>query len=281
MLNDLGILTDSVRYFHEPNNFAKESLFYSSRSGIYHCNLEYQFSRQPSEIETCQIILVDEGKLYIHYLDEEKILCSGELAVTRLGVPPFYRADHKSTRFRWFHVEGHGAACYFRQIENINGWHFQIHRFPGTEQLIENLFDLLRQSAAPTQDISIIIHRILASLCRPFSHKQNPTEISIRNSAAYIEKNFADSELHIEDLASREALSVCYFLRQFRKYFEITPHQYLKNIRINEAKTMLDTTSKSVEDIAHECGFCSASHFISTFKENTGMTPRQFRSLWR
>ena len=54
-------------------------------------------------------------------------------------------------------------------------------------------------------------------------------------------------------------------------------HQYLKNIRITNAAQMLTTTSKSIYEIALECGFYDASHLIRSFKEITDITPQQYR----
>ena len=54
-------------------------------------------------------------------------------------------------------------------------------------------------------------------------------------------------------------------------------HQFLKNIRITNATQMLTTTNKSIYEIALECGFYDASHFIRSFKEILGMTPQKYR----
>lgn len=55
-----------------------------------------------------------------------------------------------------------------------------------------------------------------------------------------------------------------------------TIHEYLVDNRLQIARLLL-TTEKSVSDIAAELGFASASHLGSLFKQQEGLTPRQYR----
>ena len=72
-------------------------------------------------------------------------------------------------------------------------------------------------------------------------------------------------------------LSSFHFARVFKKNTNITPHEYLLNVRIQNAKKLLYASGQSVEDIAKSCGFNSTSHFIRVFKKYTNITPKQFR----
>nr|WP_278251997.1 helix-turn-helix transcriptional regulator [Faecalibacterium sp. BCRC 81149] len=56
-----------------------------------------------------------------------------------------------------------------------------------------------------------------------------------------------------------------------------TIHEYLVDSRLQTARLLLLTTEKSVSDIAAELGFASASHLGSLFKQQEGLTPRQYR----
>ena len=52
-------------------------------------------------------------------------------------------------------------------------------------------------------------------------------------------------------------------------------------MRLSAAKQQLLTTSQSIETIADNCGFSSASHFIMAFRKSTGITPHQYRTQWK
>ena len=53
---------------------------------------------------------------------------------------------------------------------------------------------------------------------------------------------------------------------------------YIRLYRITQASKLLRETGLSVEDIATECGFASASYFISAFKKCLKTTPLRYRN---
>lgn len=65
--------------------------------------------------------------------------------------------------------------------------------------------------------------------------------------------------------------------RSVKKYFGVTPSEYITNIRLNFAANQLLTTSNSVLDICLDCGFENTVYFHKKFKEKFGETPLQFR----
>lgn len=71
---------------------------------------------------------------------------------------------------------------------------------------------------------------------------------------------------------SREHISRC-----LKKYFNVTPSQFLTEIRLNYAANMLLNSNLSVVDICFECGFENLSWFYRNFKEKYNCTPKQYR----
>lgn len=65
--------------------------------------------------------------------------------------------------------------------------------------------------------------------------------------------------------------------RSVKKYFGVTPSEYINNIRLSFAANQLLTTSNSVLDICLDCGFENTVYFHKKFKEKFGETPLQFR----
>ena len=97
---------------------------------------------------------------------------------------------------------------------------------------------------------------------------------------AYIDKHYAKS-LTIERLAQLAGLSRFHFIRAFRAAFGQTPHQYLRQRRIDRARELLVTTPMSVTDICDATGFQSLGSFSSLFRRLTGETPVQYRARRR
>lgn len=98
----------------------------------------------------------------------------------------------------------------------------------------------------------------------------------IRQSIAHLNNHYTES-ISIEQLAKASHYSVAQFRKLFCELTQMTPSDYIAQIRINAAKTLLLTTNKRICDIALEIGFWDHSHFIRTFHKATGMTPRKFR----
>jgi AraC family cel operon transcriptional repressor len=65
--------------------------------------------------------------------------------------------------------------------------------------------------------------------------------------------------------------------RTLKKYTGLTPSQLVNSARMNYAAASLATTSRSVTEIAFDCGFESLSHFFVCFKKQFKITPRQYR----
>src|SRR5690606_4729631 len=92
----------------------------------------------------------------------------------------------------------------------------------------------------------------------------------------YLGNNF-NRKIKIEELADSFYVSRSKLMSDFKSVFGVTINQYLKLIRINNAKSML-IQGHSITETANVCGFCSDSHFIATFKNITGMTPKTYAS---
>lgn len=83
--------------------------------------------------------------------------------------------------------------------------------------------------------------------------------------------------LSIEELARAVSLSASQFRRAFRQRFGVTPHRYIKQVRLNAACELLTTTDLPIADIAADSGFCDQSHLTNELVHEVGLTPRRYR----
>jgi AraC family transcriptional regulator len=101
---------------------------------------------------------------------------------------------------------------------------------------------------------------------------------TVENARAYILDNF-DRNFSLHQLAQHCLVSPFHFSRIFKSIMNVSPHQYLTEVRLNHAKVLLTTTDQSVTDIAFACGFNSAEHFATAYRRRFATPPSSFRKL--
>jgi len=102
----------------------------------------------------------------------------------------------------------------------------------------------------------------------------------IRKAIVYLNDHYAEN-IPVERLAALANYSEAQFRRLFRELMQLTPSEYVMQVRLNAAKTLLSTTDKLITSIAQETGFYDHAHFIRSFKAATGQTPAAFRRQQR
>lgn len=83
--------------------------------------------------------------------------------------------------------------------------------------------------------------------------------------------------VHIGDLARRLEVDRSTLYRRFQAVYGCSPKSYLDGIRLDQAATLLRSTTASIADIAHRCGFADAAHFGKMFKARHGLAPQRWR----
>lgn len=99
----------------------------------------------------------------------------------------------------------------------------------------------------------------------------------IEAAATYLHTHYADRDFQIAPLHRIAGLSQRYFNALFFEEYRQTPKEYATALRMTRAKELLMTEKLSVAAIAESLGYCDAFHFSKSFKQQTGLTPTQFR----
>ncbi|TCD01146.1 helix-turn-helix transcriptional regulator [Pedobacter psychroterrae] len=111
-----------------------------------------------------------------------------------------------------------------------------------------------------------------------FLNKSTKSEILKRLSIAkdYIISNY-NKNIHLEDIAQMACLSVNHLLRTFKQAYHQSPHQFLTNFRLQQAKYYLKNTDYPINEIVDIVGFECPSSFIRLFKNSFKITPGKYR----
>jgi len=99
---------------------------------------------------------------------------------------------------------------------------------------------------------------------------------ALRHVREYMEAHL-NGDICVRDLAAVVGMSESHFAHGFRAATGIPPHRFLMTARLDRAQIRLGGTSRSMLDIALDCGFKDASHFSRVFKRFVGCTPKTFR----
>jgi len=102
--------------------------------------------------------------------------------------------------------------------------------------------------------------------------KQIETVIGTRN---FIDNNY-EKELNLEFLSSIRFTSKYHLLRLFKRYYGLTPRQYLMDKRIEKAKENLKD-GLTVTETCFAVGFESLGSFSKLFKTKTGKSPSEYQ----
>ena len=81
----------------------------------------------------------------------------------------------------------------------------------------------------------------------------------------------------LQEVADHVGYSLSYFKIRFKDEIGITPANYLSILRMEYAKEQLRTSNCSINKLASDLCFSSASHFCAVFKKQTSYTPREYR----
>ena len=124
--------------------------------------------------------------------------------------------------------------------------------------------------------ITAVVYEILSEMIRDVGFANNPKDNRIIESAEYMRQNFWDPELSIEDLSKKNNVSSAFFRREFNRIYGTSPKNYLDNLRIQYARTLLETGYFSQKEISARCGFSDVSYFRTVFKRKIGKGIKEY-----
>ena len=87
-------------------------------------------------------------------------------------------------------------------------------------------------------------------------------------------------ELSLSKFARSVNLSVWRFCHVFRSEVGMSPIQYLRFLRMERAKHLLESSFLSIKEIGHLVGLKDESHFVRDFKKAYGLSPKCYRALF-
>ncbi|MFA4869354.1 MAG: two-component regulator propeller domain-containing protein [Pedobacter sp.] len=101
-------------------------------------------------------------------------------------------------------------------------------------------------------------------------------EVFLKDIIAIVEKGMVDPDFNIELVAESIGMSRTTFYKKFKSLTNLTPVEFVRQMRLKRAKQFLDTGEHNVSEIAYAVGFNNAKYFGRCFKEDYGISPSEY-----
>lgn len=198
----------------------------------------------------------------------------------------FYQADQEEPwSYLWVGVGGTGAKKFIQDI-GLNSQQ-RIFRCADGEKLNEIVMDMMKHTRSTVSDLYYLqgkLYELFSVLAADVVieelMEENKENRYIQEAVTYIRNHYA-AGLTVEELAGYLGVNRSYFYTLFKNKLQLSPKEFLTKFRISRAREQLILTEESVENIAVACGYHSTLVFTKNFKQETGMTPTEFRKTNR
>ncbi|SCB76382.1 AraC family transcriptional regulator [Weissella bombi] len=199
------------------------------------------------------------------------------------GVPHRYEPLNKNEDWQVVFVtfQGKFAEDFNQQMMNREYVYIAPERGAIFTQQVEEIIKNLDTESVDKEWVSALSYYLLLSLGHEEAHQVNINHPDfkqyVKPAMDYMNDNFT-GHLTITAVARYVNVTPQYLDRLFQKILNLSPKEYLLQIRINHAKKLLVSQKHlRVVAVASESGFRDAAYFSRVFKRKTGVTPLNFR----
>lgn len=129
-------------------------------------------------------------------------------------------------------------------------------------------------------DVKLWLQQILQYICEYIKENAKKSSHHLAQKAAqYIDTHYMEN-LNVDNIADVVHLSAGYLMTIFKKELGISINSYLISKRMERAKELLLEDNLKIYEIAHEVGYTNTTFFSSTFRNQTGLSPKQYKAQY-
>lgn len=278
-------LVESNRIIYTPSDFAKSSLFHLQETGILQAKFPHTSSR--TNLSSYLFFIVESGSGTLCYDNITYSLSQNDCIFIDCHKPYAHSTSNNLWKLKWVHFYGPNMNIVYQKYLSRGGAScFNSNKLNLYHEVLNQLYDIA-SSDSYVKDMKI--HEKLSSLLVLLMEDAwNPEKadcsagkiLNIQKVKEYIDENYRQ-KICLSDLSDQFFINKYYLLRLFKEQYGFTINDYMIRLRITKSKQLLRFTKMTVEEIGYECGINNPNYFARLFKKIEGISPTEYRRLWR
>ena len=229
---------------------------------------------RPAGVEYHHILYVERGKGVLETLEGKFDVEEGTAIFMRANAPTHYYAKDGVFDTAWITFVGNGVG---KMLECFGAKNIAFLKSETVYSKIANVVKMVERRKN-AELLSKYAYDIVVTFFTELALAQKPPLLV--KAKEYIDESFA-SPISARDIAAGVGISESLLFKLFREHEDVTPTEYLRDVRLRKAESMLLSGAEvHVSDVARECGFADSAYFCKVFKDEMGMTPKNYQNKY-
>lgn len=282
-----GDLIEGRRILYTPSPFAKENLAYLQEVGYLKARKPHVSSR--SYLPSYLFFIVLSGSGTLDYQGENHNLSEGDCVFIDCTKPYSHHTSDNLWQIAWIHFNGPTMPGIYAKYQERGGLPVFCPKEKNNTEVfytaLKNIYEAA-DSSDYIKDMKIndglakILSLIMAESWHADMQLKDTKKQNIVQIKNYLDEHFTES-ISLNTLAEMIYINKYYLIKTFKQQFGLTIGQYIQQKRVTHAKHLLRFTNSTIESIGAQCGMEQPHYFSRTFKKIEGISPSQYRKMWR
>ena len=258
--------------------------FYLTAIGVYP-NAEFHDRKRKTGANEYILLYCTEGEGTVNFNNQVYHLKPNNYIIIPPFVPHHYKSSIKNPwTIYWVHFIGKRAQVLFDRF--CEGQKPLVRVIPYKEVRIKNFIEIINLLEISFDEKTLeianinIIHVISSFVYHNQIQKNAYKTGTVKNSINFMKESL-DKNLMIQDLATKENLSISRYSEIFKQGTGHSPMHYYINLKIQKACQLLYFTDNSIKEIAIKFGFSDQYYFSRVFKKFMGVPPSKYRKNYK
>lgn len=230
-----------------------------------------------------QLLYVASGKAHFIINGEDKEVSASNMVLFLPRQEQHYEYYGKDkTEVFWVHFTGGNVKNILRHYEipldeNV---FYSGSTASYTSLFKEMIHEFQTTGVGYTEMLEMYLRQLFVIIQRTRQEKKPTMSSYLQDEMEYARRYFIDhynENINIEEFAQSRNMSISWFLRNFKQSTKLSPMQYILNIRMNNAVSLLETTEYNVTEISTIVGYDNPLYFSRVFKKMKGVSPSDYR----